>query len=274
MKLIIFDFDGTLGDTRANILLTMRMTLRKLGLPEKDDETIAATIGIPLGAGFRQMFPDLSADEENLCVKTYRAIVEENKKDLVPALFPHVKETLAALKELGYILTVASSRSSASLDGFLRDMDIADCISFVLGADNVTNAKPHPEPVLRTLKEFGVDASDAIVVGDMPVDILMGKAAGATTCAVSYGNASREALEDAGADIIIDDFSKLKAIRVIMMERVFDRVQADLNQLKEYQESGQWLEDFEADERGEIPQDIKRGILSEDALYNLLEGPH
>ena len=209
MKLIIFDFDGTLGDTRANILLTMRMTLRKLGLSEKDDDTIGATIGIPLGEGFLQMFPDLTPEQEELCVRTYRAIFEENKKDLVPALFPHVKETLAALKKSGYILTVASSRSSASLNGFLRDMGIADCISFVLGADNVEKAKPHPEPVLRTLEQFGVDASEALVVGDMPVDIQMGKAAGAATCAVTYGNASREALEDAGADIIIDDFSKL-----------------------------------------------------------------
>ena len=209
MKLIIFDFDGTLGDTRANILLTMKMTLSKLGLPEKDDETIAATIGIPLGDGFLQMFPGMTPEQEELCVKTYRAIFEENKKDLVPALFPHVRETLSALKDRGFILTVASSRSSASLNGFLRDMGIADYISFVLGVDNVTFAKPHPEPVLRTLEEFGVDASEAIVVGDMPVDIQMGKAAGTRTCAVTYGNASREALEEAGADIIIDDFSKL-----------------------------------------------------------------
>ena len=47
-RLIILDFDGTLGDTRANIVLTMRMTLAKLGYPEKDEETIAATIGVPL----------------------------------------------------------------------------------------------------------------------------------------------------------------------------------------------------------------------------------
>lgn len=209
IRIIIFDFDGTLGDTRANILLTMRMTLRKLGLPEMDDDTIGATIGIPLGEGFLQMFPDLTPEQEELCVRTYRAIFEENKKDIVPALFPHVKETLATLKDCGYILTIASSRSSASLNGFLRDMGIADCISFVLGADNVEKAKPHPEPVLRTLEQFGVDASAAVVVGDMPVDIQMGKAAGARTVAVTYGNASREALVEAGADIIIDDFSKL-----------------------------------------------------------------
>ena len=158
------------------------------------------------------MFPDLSADEENLCVKTYRAIFEENKKDLVPALFPHVKETLAALKELGYILTVASSRSSASLNGFLRDMGIADCISFVLGADNVTKAKPDPEPVLMTLRAFDCPPEDALVVGDMPVDILMGRGAGARSCGVTYGNSTRAELAAAGADYIIDSFPEILGI--------------------------------------------------------------
>ena len=57
VKLIILDFDGTLGDTRANIVLTMRQTLAKLGYPEQDEETIAATIGVPLEKGFEQMLP-------------------------------------------------------------------------------------------------------------------------------------------------------------------------------------------------------------------------
>ena len=62
VKLIILDFDGTLGDTRANIVLTMRQTLAKLGYPEQDEETIAATIGVPLEKGFEQMLPGFDAD--------------------------------------------------------------------------------------------------------------------------------------------------------------------------------------------------------------------
>ena len=65
LKLIILDFDGTLGDTRANIVQTMRRTLERLGYPIPDEPTIAATIGVPLEKGFEQMLPGISpADVE------------------------------------------------------------------------------------------------------------------------------------------------------------------------------------------------------------------
>jgi phosphoglycolate phosphatase len=62
------------------------------------------------------------------------------------------------------------------------------------------------------MADMGFSADETLVVGDMPVDILMGKGAGARTCAVTYGNASREDLAAAGADFIIDDFSELLPI--------------------------------------------------------------
>ena len=73
----------------------------------------------------------------------------------------------------------------------------------------MTKHKPDPEPVLMTLEKLNIDASETLVVGDMPVDILMGKGAGCTTCGVTYGNATREELVEAGADNIIDEFSAL-----------------------------------------------------------------
>ena len=211
-RLIILDFDGTLGDTRANIVLTMRRTLVRLGYAVPDEDTIAATIGVPLEKGFEQMLPGISPDDVALCARTYREIFQECRKEMVPGLFPHVMETLAALKESGCVLTIASSRSYGSLKEFLREMGIAPYISYVLGANSVTHAKPHPEPVLKTMADMGFTADETLVVGDMPVDIQMGKGAGARTCAVTYGNASRDELIAAGADYVIDDFSELTGI--------------------------------------------------------------
>ena len=209
IRLIIFDFDGTLGDTRRNILLTMRQTLEELLLPVASEEECAATIGLPLRDCFLQLFPDLSDELADRCAATYRRIFDINKKQLVPALFPHVRETLAELYARGYILTVASSRSSASLREFLSDMGVISYISLILGADDVARAKPDPEPVLQTLRTLKIPASETLVVGDMPVDILMGARAGARTCAVTYGNASAADLRAAGADALIDDFAQL-----------------------------------------------------------------
>ena len=77
---------------------------------------------------------------------------------------------------------------------------------------DVVNAKPNPEPVLKTLEQFGVIGSECLVVGDMPVDIQMGLGAGAVTCGVTFGNSSREALAAAGANYVIDSFDKLLSI--------------------------------------------------------------
>ena len=89
--MIILDFDGTLGDTRANIVLTMRQTLEKTGYPVASEESIAATIGLPLEEGFRQLIPGISEEETLRCAATYRDIFEINRKNLVPKLFPGVK---------------------------------------------------------------------------------------------------------------------------------------------------------------------------------------
>jgi len=59
--------------------------------------------------------------------------------------------------------------------------------------------------------------------------------------------------------------------RIRKMEKIYDRVRKDIAILKEYEESGQWLEDYEADERGEVPGDLKRGVLSQDGLDEVFE---
>lgn len=212
VKLLIFDFDGTLADTRELIVKTNQEAQRRMHYPVCEPERIIATIGVPLREGILTMYPQIRPEELPQWVKVYREVFDSLKHQIVPTLFPHVKETLEALCSQGYTCTVASSRGSESLNDFLRDMGIAPYISYVLGADDVTHAKPHPEPVLKTLRDFSVPASQAMVIGDMPVDIQMGLGAGAWTCGVSFGNADRPTLEAAGAHYVIDDFGQLTAV--------------------------------------------------------------
>ena len=211
-KLIILDFDGTLADTRELIVRTNQEVQRQMHYPVLAEAQIVSTIGLPLKEGILAMFPELPQEEIPAWVVTYRAVFDQLKNQIIPGVFPHVRETLAALVEAGCRCTVASSRGTASLTDFLRDMGLAPCISYVLGADDVKRAKPHPEPVLKTLKDLSIDAADALVVGDMPVDIQMGLGAGAHTCGVTYGNSNRPALLAAGAHAVIDDFAELLRI--------------------------------------------------------------
>ena len=210
--LIIFDFDGTLGDTRRNIVTTMQMTIAELHLPNRSEEECTATIGLPLAECFKTLFPDIQEELIPRCAETYRRIFNENLKTIQPEAFPGVVETLSVLHQIGFTLTIASSRSRNSLTELTRNMGIADYISYILGADDVKEAKPKPEPVLKTLVDMHFDAEETIVVGDMAVDIQMGANAGTKTCGVTWGNGSREELDAAGATFIIDRIEDLVEI--------------------------------------------------------------
>ena len=212
IRLIIFDFDGTLGDTRRNIVTTMQMTIAELHLPSRSEEECAATIGLPLAECFRTLFPDIQEELIPRCAETYRRFFNENLKTIQPEAFPGVVETLSILHQNGFTLTIASSRSRNSLMELTRNMGIADYISYILGADDVKEAKPKPEPVLKTLAEMPYDASQTLVVGDMAVDIQMGANAGTKTCGVTWGNGTRDELVQAGADYIIDNIEELIGI--------------------------------------------------------------
>lgn len=208
-KIIIFDFDGTLGDTRHNIVVTLQATMRDRGLEVRSEEECAATIGLTLYDSFRTMYPDMSDTEAEACVCHYRDIFYKSVEESIPKLFDGVASTLERLRELGIVMTIASSRSTPSLLLFIRSMGIEHHFSLVLGSDSVEKHKPHPEAVSKTLEKLGFKPSEALVVGDMPVDILMACNASTRSVGVSYGNATREELEAAGADFVIDNFAEL-----------------------------------------------------------------
>jgi phosphoglycolate phosphatase len=211
-KVIIFDFDGTLCDTRSNIIIAFRATMERLGLEMRDEETCGATIGLTLRDGFKSMYPTFDDVTIDNCVDTYREIFAERRKELMPNLFPGVKETLEELHKRGYRMTIATSRLTDSLMLFMRHHGIDHYFEYAVGSDSVTNHKPHPEPALKTLAALNIEASEAIMVGDMPVDIAMAHNAGIRAVGVNYGNATHEELVEAKADWIIDDITKLLSI--------------------------------------------------------------
>lgn len=211
-KVIIFDFDGTLCDTRSNIIIAFRATMEHLGLEMRDEETCGATIGLTLRDGFKSMYPDFDDAKIDYCVETYRQIFAERRKELMPDLFPGVKETLEALRKRGHRMTIATSRLTDSLMLFMRHHGIDHYFEYAVGSDSVTHHKPHPEPALKTLRELNIAPSEAIMVGDMPVDIAMAHNAGIRAIGVDYGNATREELEAAEADWIVDSITKILEI--------------------------------------------------------------
>ena len=212
IKLVIFDFDGTLADTKENIILTFQMTMKELGVEIKSRQECAATIGLTLEDAFKVLYPGMAAEKYILLRDTYRRIFKENRKILVPGLFPEVMETLEELRRRGYLMSIASSRQSPSLQSFLEDMKIAHLFEYAVGGDNVEHPKPAPDAVLQILRHYNLSAEEAFVVGDMPFDINMATNADVKCCGVTWGNADADQLKESGANYIIDKMSQLLEI--------------------------------------------------------------
>ncbi|MBO5819703.1 MAG: HAD-IA family hydrolase [Bacteroidales bacterium] len=208
IKLLVLDFDGTLADTLQVILDSMQSTLRVLNLPARSDAQCKAMIGLRLTEIPEHLFPELPGLGPTYAATYREEFAKFNTAGAVP-LFPNVMETLHALAEKGYMLSIASSRAHETLDKYLRDLQLGDIVTYVVAAEDVSHAKPDPEPVLKTLQHFALQPQEVLVVGDTDFDILMGRNADCYTCGVTYGNGSRASMLEAGAHVLIDDFSQL-----------------------------------------------------------------
>lgn len=207
-KNIIFDFDGTLADTNAGILMTFKSALTKLGMEVPSDETITSTIGLPLKQTFLVACPGISDEQADLCCATYREIFHTKAMDMI-TLFDGVRDTLEALYKQGLNLAIASSRSMNSLVALSESNGIAPFFKGIFSGNGVARPKPAPDLAIFILNEYGFKADETLVVGDTTYDLMMGQGAGCAVCGVTWGNHKREQLEEVGPDHIIDHFSDL-----------------------------------------------------------------
>lgn len=202
IRLIIFDFDGTLGDSQKLITDTMLATIERLNLPMRSREECARTIGLPLKECFSSIIP-MTDEQAEECAKVYSEIFNVKNVLGVVKTFPGVVETLERLSSQGILMSIASSRSHRTLAKLMDELDLSKYITYLIAADDVVEKKPAAESVLKTLRHFNVEAHETLVVGDTEFDILMGRNAGTHTCGVTYGNGSKESLEAAKAEWIV-----------------------------------------------------------------------
>lgn len=208
-KLFIFDFDGTLGDTRECIVASFQEALLQNNLPAAERNQIVHYMGTSLEEVFRKLTNGKFDDElyEKL-VKDYRAFYRDflTKKTLI---FPEVEETLNKLKQKKALLSIATSKKTEFALLSCKYLHIAQYFDLYIGDDMVTQKKPNPEMLLYTLKKLDIDYKDAVMIGDSTFDIEMGKAINMDTIAVTWGAHSKELLQQAGPTYTIDRFSEL-----------------------------------------------------------------
>ncbi len=207
---VLLDLDGTLLDTPAGIVRAFTAALAQLSAEPVQPSAIRATIGLPLPVAFGMLL-NVSAEDPLVTAgvasyqRCFREIVLPGAIDLV---FPGVVSGLNRLRESGYCLAVATSKFYASADVLLVAAGLRDLFDEVLGADQVTNPKPHPEMAFVLLDRMGSSPADAVMVGDTSHDLLMARAAGLRSVAVSYGVHSVAELLTAEPTWLVDSFAE------------------------------------------------------------------
>jgi len=211
-KNILFDFDGTLADTRQGIIRTVQGTLQQMGLPPADPVAVSATIGLPLTECFRLATPTPEERTEEAAA-IYRNIFPSLALEHI-TIFPHVLETLRQLEQLGVVMAIVSSRHHISLDPLVQQLGVERYIplSRVYGEDEGLKPKPAPDLALKVLHDLSLAAEETLVVGDTVYDLQMGATAGCHTCGVTYGNQTRTQLLTAKPTHLVDSFEKVSAL--------------------------------------------------------------
>lgn len=212
MKLVVWDFDGTLVDSRPLIEAGMEHTLVHLGLGHRDDlrERWLQGVGLPVEVGLRATFEPLGLDLTEVWT-IYRAFDWQGHEHLLRP-FPGMDALVRTLQALGVKQAIASSKRSVPLRRQLAAFGWSDLFDPLVTPDEVCEGKPHPESLERCLEAHGILPEEAIMVGDTPFDLEMAQRAGVPAVAVSHGFYAREALEAWGPMAHAPDVAALQDI--------------------------------------------------------------
>lgn len=207
---VVFDFDGTLGDTRSSIIEVAREVLLDYGLDEAELSRVGELIGPPFPQAFSMVFGLSEQDAQTVCDR-YREIYN----DLGPAgwpAFPGVPDMLRDLKERGKTLVCASSKRMGLLSRCLSDEGIEPLFDVALGKMS-DQAASKTDTIREALRQAGRNADEAVMVGDRHYDVEAAEPLGIPTIGVLYGGtAAPDELGKAGAVCTVDTVAELEGV--------------------------------------------------------------
>ena len=197
IQTVLFDLDGTLIDSIRLILDSYHHTLAAHGMPPRTDEDWLRGVGTPLNVQFAEWRDDMGKLEA--MVATYR---EYNlaHHDRMVTVYPGVVAAIGAIRAAGRRTGLVTSKNRQGALRGLTLVRLEAMMDVLVCADEVTNPKPHPEPVEKAVALLGADPGTTVYVGDSIHDMVSGRAAGVRTAAALWGPFGREHLELATPD--------------------------------------------------------------------------
>ncbi len=207
-ELVIFDLDGTLIDSRDDIARAVNTTFVEMGYGEVDRDTIRDNIGWGVRALLERLLP---CEDEATLERARGLFLEHYSENLVvdTHLYEGVVPTLRGLKERGKTLALVTNKPLGLSERIMDGFAIREYFTVILGGDSVRNKKPHPEPIIRVMRQTGFGPASTIYVGDTGADMDASRGAGVDFIAVAYGFADIEELLRRGCKQVVQRIDEL-----------------------------------------------------------------
>ncbi|MCB1734194.1 MAG: HAD-IA family hydrolase [Gammaproteobacteria bacterium] len=206
IKLIVFDWDGTLVDSEHRIVTAMQDAIRDAGLPPLPTDTLKNVIGLGLGIAIETLLPDCDRAVHQAVADAYRHHFLAADKHAVS--FPDAGPVLKTLADRDYFLGVATGKSRHGLDRDLDETGFKTYFHATRCADE-THSKPHPQMLFDVMERVGVEAHETLMIGDTEYDLQMARNAGAASVGVAYGVHEPDRLHRHDPLIILDRLGDL-----------------------------------------------------------------
>jgi phosphoglycolate phosphatase len=216
IRLVIFDLDGTLIDSRLDLVHSVNAALRHIGRPELPDDVIASYVGDGAPILIQRALGTEAADEALVRkgLEFFLSYYREHKLDHT-TVYPGIPEALAAIRSsangLPRQLAVLSNKPVNPSRAIVDALGLGQYFFQVYGGNSFVTKKPDPEGARKLLAESGVAPEQAAIVGDSHVDVRTGRNAGLWTVGVTYGFATHT-LEDEAPDVLVDSAADLGII--------------------------------------------------------------
>jgi phosphoglycolate phosphatase len=211
IKLVIFDLDGTLIDSRLDLVHSVNAALRHIGRPELPDDVIASYVGDGAPILIQRALGGEAVDEAIVRrgLQFFLSYYREHKLDPT-TVYAGVKEALAAIRRTAQGTSNGKPRSMAVLSNkpVIPSRAIVEALGLgpftqIYGGNSFTTKKPDPEGALKLLEENDVGPEETAIIGDSHVDVETGLNAGLWTVGVSYGFAPHS-LRERPPDVLVD----------------------------------------------------------------------